>query len=897
MKVNRKFAMMCFALLAVTDMSAAQRYTFTFEIGRTPDQEAVTECKPNASFFQKLYGLGSADAVLKALKGTTFSMAATYTASSGKEAFYKSSTSDKGTIGHWFAVSGSPTNKAASKTIQVQMDGRVFSVTHNPSNVEAGKTYEVKETFIKSGADTLTYVFRVTIGDKAYVIDNQPVVIGGRKNYVDSWRVTPRVKANDGDWLQQNYVQVNEGEAITLSAVADADLSVKYSWLNSSGKTIQAFKKTADYVISDATASNSGMYTLKMRMTDAEGKVIVENYNYFVDVQKDAGKFYDWPANTATFSYNFKEEYPDFPVPQKTHNIKKQNGRPANVYSGEWWSAHWGDKLNPSVGQDSATVYQTAENMVNYFEKEFAYIRDVMGWPPDLNAREGWKSYIYIFGSGLEFDADDSTATGGFQGWYTVDGFGCPCVTCSYLPFSRYRSDADNIWGYSDSEWQRSAMIHEGIHAILATMKGVKGSAWFHEAGNTWLQGKMAQMRGGGEVADDARAGWLDGGPFLAPFMPIECYSGWLQDGSFGGPAAEGVNRYNENGQICTWRRYLGGTQYGNSFPYILSSFCGNGSVPWIWNNCEGRVLEGIGNYVGDEAMRKIILQYRSRMAIYDFDGYKSYRNTCSDNFGGVIGPEYEPYWIKCADWTMTPYQKPELNDAQGWLAPDTITNPGWSGANFIPIHVDPNSDVAEVEFRPEDTHMMAQLCYRTKTGTAYYSQPVHCGKLSIDISDRPANGVIICVVANTDYIYTGDEQRQHHWDYRIRLGEGSLAVADIYKKWFYFEQNIIDNEFVTGIQGTRYDIDSKYNLFSKAPGVKPAGGMVLRGHDMQLNLSGVDADDVSVRMVGLSGVVAANGRVNPDGSFAIPSNIPAGMYVLTFDYNGKRDSHKVIVK
>jgi hypothetical protein len=37
--------------------------------------------------------------------------------------------------------------------------------------------------------------------------------------------------------------------------------------------------------------------------------------------------------------------------------------------------------------------------------------------------------------------------------------------------------------------------------------------------------------------------------------MPIECYSGWLQDDSFGGPCAERERMDDSNGaQICTWR-------------------------------------------------------------------------------------------------------------------------------------------------------------------------------------------------------------------------------------------------------------------------------------------------------------------------------------------------------
>lgn len=641
---------------------------------------------------------------------------------------------------------------------------------------------------------------------------------GGRKDYTDDWMVNPLVKTSDSNFIRQNYIQTMAGNDVILSAEPGESIkSAKYAWLDGKGNTIRSYKNQPEFVISAEKLGEGGMYSLKARLTLNDGSSVVKIYHYFVDVQSRPGEFYDWPANTAKFGYDFRDEFPSLEEPTKVHAFYKRdaNGKPvpANMYVGKWWAVYWGDQLNEEVGTDSATVYTAAKNMVDYFDQEFAYLRDKMGWPPDLSARMGYKSIIYIFGSGLTNDSADPSTMGGYQSATQADGATWACVWASYYPFSRFRADADKKWG--DGPWQRDALIHEGIHATFADMPGVKGSSWFHEAGNTWAQSKMAQLKaeeaGGAVESDDGRAGWLDCGPFLAPFMPIECYSGWLQDGSFGGPQAQGVNKYNKTGQqICTWRNILGGTQYGNSFPTILSAFCGNGSVPWIWRYCSYRVLEGIGDSIGEDPMRKVILQYRSRMAIYDFGyGSKAYRNTASDNFGVVVGPEYEPYYMDCGKWKMTPYSKPVKNDEKGWLAPDTLTNPGWSGANFIPIHVDQEADSVVVEFRPEDTNMRAQLCYRTKSGGAYYSQPVYCGEMKLDITDRPANGVIICVVANTDYIYdddNGDWQRSHHWDYRIRLGKGALAVADIYQKWFFYEKNIVDRDFITSIDNISSD-------------------------------------------------------------------------------------------
>ena len=71
--------------------------------------------------------------------------------------------------------------------------------------------------------------------------------------------------------------------------------------------------------------------------------------------------------------------------------------------------------------------------------------------------------------------------------------------------------------------------------------------------------------------------GYLSAGMAIAPFMPIECYSGWLQDGSFGGPCAEGaVNQSSGGQQICTWKNLLGGTQYRR----VLRPY--HGKNPWF---------------------------------------------------------------------------------------------------------------------------------------------------------------------------------------------------------------------------------------------------------------------------------------------------------------------------
>ena len=888
-----RFLMVSAAMMVAAIAAAGSRFTYNFFINRPIDAQTASVCQAKPVVVKNAIGLSAAQMSTAQLK-------ATWINSAGKESFYDQSTTGVSSgKGHWFTKTGLSTTKEKNYCIKVVWNAPAFYVTHNTvANAEAGTTYIVKEALLANN-DTLVYVFNVTIGEagsEASVTTDQPNMIG-RKSMTDGWVVRPMVQQNEQNPKYENFISVNAGDRITLGCrVIDAEIypSVKYQWSKcywdarqkkDVTKSLRSYN-SADFVLTESAAySDGGMYRVAVRLTDANDKVTVKSYNFYVDVQEHAGEFKEWP--TYNLTYDFHREYPKLDTPQKVHNVKKKNGQPANQYVGEWWSVFWGDNLNSEVGTDEETVMKAAKNLVDKYDYDFAYIRDYMGWPPDLSAREGYKSFVYIFGSGLSNDNESNTTQGGYQSSTYVDGKNYACVWASYYPFSRFRDDADKLW--SDGDYQREAMIHEGIHATFADLNACRGSSWFHEGGNTWLQGQVYARRDGryGE------AGFLDGGPFLAPHMPIECYSGWLQDGSYGGPAAQGVNMYDGGKQVCTWRNYLGGVQYANAFPTVVANVCGDGSIPWIWRYCKNRVLETMGDTLGDEAMRGVIVQYRARQALFDLGGWdNSYRSVTSSYFGTTVKSEWEPYWINVAPYKLTPYQTVELNDSAGWMAPDTLTNPGWSGANIIPIHV--MGDRANVEFRPEDTNMQALLCYRTADGACYYSQTVNCGNMSIDLTKKPANGVIFCVVVNTDYVYTGDAQRKHHWDYRLRMGQGAIAVADPYIKWFYYERKLTDpayEELISGIKAPTVDNGSDVDE------IRIMSTRFAQGSTVSMDLNGVNPTDVRLRIVGATGVVCADGRLNPDGSFQMPTNIPNGLYIIRLDYNRQHKVFKVVVR
>lgn len=479
-------------------------------------------------------------------------------------------------------------------------------------------------------------------------------------------------------------------------------------------------------------------------------------------VKAAEGDPYSWPSYNPTISYNFKDEFPAISKPAK--ELDGCSGV-AGTQSDGWWSFKWGAKKNSLVTEAAITPLLARLN------KDFAYFRDTMGWPPDKCVQDGYKSTVYLYGSGLCTDNAANTEKGGWQS--SVGKY--PIVLLSYYPVYCF----DPSCTYADRVDQMGACVHEGIHCILASMPGVKQAAWFHEGGNTWLQ----QQAYAQQSNDYSSMGFLNGTTFLAPFMPVECYSGWLQDGSFGGPSAEGVDKFDGGTQICTWRKYLGGNQYGNAFPTFLGEWLGLGSVPWIWRNCPGRVLEGISAKLGDEQTRRLIMEYRAKQALIDMKKWSNaFKSLLNNNFGSSIGPEWTPYLINCDTWKATPYAK-TTDDGSGVLTPEQRTTPGWSGANQIPLKV--SGSIVTIDFQPIGKNMSCQLCYRATDGSPVYSSPVTSGKCSLRLDKAPNKNVVIAVICNTDYKYLGEETRKSHYDYRLKLIEGTSGAADIYTKWY----------------------------------------------------------------------------------------------------------------
>lgn len=507
------------------------------------------------------------------------------------------------------------------------------------------------------------------------------------------------------------------------------------------------------------------------------------------------GTFYEWPAYNPTIHYDLKEDpqFKDLAAPEKNLPWPKA----AKIYdNGKYWSYYEGRNANSIIKGNEDAINKMFEQL----EADAAYIRDEMGWPPTTNVRMGYRDAVFLFGSELGTDTASNTDLGGWQSGVTVGKTSFPMVLLSYYPIYCFDPDCD----YSDRKYQTEAVTHEYIHAIFASMPGCRKSAWFHEGANCWLQATMnynRQYPDGNYVAGDM--GWLSTGSVIAPFIPIECYSGWLLDGSFGGPQAQGVS---EN-----FRQTIGGIQYSEMFPTFLGEIIGKGSVPWVWNNCTGNVLSGIAEEIGQEQMERMIQEYRARIALCDMGRYSQAVYNLTDNaMGAVYGSDVDGKYV--APWKATPYasvspvddeaeaetlskaagevEEPEGVEFnfEGWLKPDELTLPGWTGANIIPIKVE--GDKLLVGFQPfgdkaTAENMSCQLCYRTAEGKTVYGNPFKNGSFLLDLSkDKPANDVVFAVVCNLHYTFDNTNVRKNKYDYRIKFSNNAHA-ANIHHKWY----------------------------------------------------------------------------------------------------------------
>ncbi|HNW50380.1 MAG TPA: T9SS type A sorting domain-containing protein [Prolixibacteraceae bacterium] len=577
----------------------------------------------------------------------------------------------------------------------------------------------------------------------------------------------PYIQVNEQSSQQISQVTVKFGDKLVLSNGLANLSGGSWSWSGPKGFSSTDSVLTLNNIQQAQIGKYTATYTTQCGLASKQSFVVL--------VASSTSSNYTWSKYSPKLIYDFRQDYPDFGEPTK--DLEDCNGVAGTQHS-KWWIFKWGKNRRSEVTDTAISL------LLQRMDKDFTYFRDSMNWPPDKRAKNGYYSAIYLYGSGLCTDNEDTTALGGWQGSISYKGQDWPMVLASYYPVSSF--DPNCTYSSSDISYQTGAMVHEGIHSVLADMPGCKDACWFQEGGNTWLQQEMTARQSG----DYSSMGYLNGAPFLAPFMPIECYSGWLQDNSFGGPCAEGeVNKTNSSGsQICTWRNYLGGTQYGNGFPVFLGQTLGDASIPWIWQYCTGRVLEGLADTLGENQIRRLITEYRAKQATVDMGKWSGAVRKLLDSYINTkIASEWTPTWLNPDVWYGTPYARTTL-DSTGTLTPEYRTTPGWSGANQIPLIV--KGDSVSVKFKPIGENMKCQICYRDILGNAVYGAPVDSGLCAVSLAIPPANDVVIAVVSNTDFVFEGAETGKKHFDYRLQIDTNLVTPAHTQKRWYAWDQD-----------------------------------------------------------------------------------------------------------
>ncbi len=482
-----------------------------------------------------------------------------------------------------------------------------------------------------------------------------------------------------------------------------------------------------------------------------------------------SGDAYTWPHYRSDLDYDTKSNIGIInPPTQFNDNCSGVTGRKA----GKWWAFYWGSD------RDSRITDVTIDSILKKYDTDFEYLYNTLGWAPDAQAQDGKYSAIYYYGSGTCAGGAKTDTTGGWQSYAA----GYTAVVASFYPLYSFNTSCP----YSDRVAQMDAMIHEGIHSMTNGYPGAKQAHWFQEAGNTWIQQDMFSHRNG----IYSGMGFLNAATLMAPFMPIECYSGWLIDGSFGGPGAQGVN--------ANQRYLLGGSQYSNIFPTFLGTWLGTGAVRWIYGNATGNnkntyLLETYGkDYgLGDAGVRRLITEFRAKLALLDMKEWsEEMRNLLNQNFGGTSYWEQD-YWDNknySYTWKMTPYQS--VTASGNYLVPNSDITPGWSGANYIPLKVNSGASNVSVSFyldgnNSNSTNMNFLLCYRATDGTPIYSEPITGeGTVTLRLDKTPSstNGspIVFAVAVNTEYNYSGNEDiRKNHYGYKIKLESGISGAGD----------------------------------------------------------------------------------------------------------------------
>ena len=212
-----KKSLLTLSLLVCTALShAGSKVTYTANIIRDTEKasDAPTVMRVSTNVLVDAFGRSSEESLEKGISLGSIRFLAKQGSTNTTY-----STKSYGT-GYWFTKKGVACAASnANRCVACKYENGYFKIIHNNAKVSAGDSFTFAEMFVQD-ADTVQYVFNVTIGSGDSVESDQPEyveTVEHRTDEIDLWKLQPLVRQNDGEWLQQNYIQVMEGDRITFS--------------------------------------------------------------------------------------------------------------------------------------------------------------------------------------------------------------------------------------------------------------------------------------------------------------------------------------------------------------------------------------------------------------------------------------------------------------------------------------------------------------------------------------------------------------------------------------------------------------------------------------------------------------------------------------------------------
>jgi hypothetical protein len=195
---------------------------------------------------------------------------------------------------------------------------------------------------------------------------------------------------------------------------------------------------------------------------------------------------------------------------------------------------------------------------------------------------------------------------------------------------------------------------------------------------------------------------------------------------------------------------------------------------------------------------------------------------------------------------------------------------------------------------------MTCQLCYRATDGTPVYSTPVSSGLCSLKLDKAPANGVVIAVICNTDYVYEGEQTRKTHFKYQLQLVKGIVDKASVYKKWYDYQAvitNVADPEEAFPSEGATTDLENI--SLSKSGKVQVFPNPVGVNETININFSNDLAGEKAVQIFGIKGDLLYSVKKFTDSKLQIATAniLSQGMYFINVQTVNQTDTFKIIVQ